>query len=191
MADLEADVEQPEDEEWDEAGEDASPPPTRANGEPSGSSDDNVDGQPSDDGEDSRGTVLARNSSRTRAQETDEDLAALLSHTALGTPSPMTENRPPRSTNGEGSSSTQPIDIASAGGSRTTSDPIGARSMTPTSHAQFALAAGPITEGPLTPRNDAGPFLLDGSDGRERIVDQPVAEVSEPGSLDEQSTRRK
>lgn len=191
MADLEADVEQPEDEEWDEAAEDASPPPTRANGEPSGSSDENVDGQPSDDGEDSRGTVLPRNSSRTRAQETDEDLAALLSHTALGTPSPLTENRPPRSANGEGSSSTQPINIASTGGSRTTSDPIGARSMTPTSHAQFALAAGPITEGPLTPRNDAGPFLLDGSDGRERIVDQPVAEVSEPGSLDEQSLRRK
>ncbi|PNS19365.1 E3 ubiquitin-protein ligase DMA2 [Sphaceloma murrayae] len=41
-------------------------------------------------------------------------------------------------------------------------DPAGARSATPTSTAQFALAAGVMgQEGPLTPRNDAGPFVLD------------------------------
>ncbi|TKX20975.1 E3 ubiquitin-protein ligase DMA2 [Elsinoe australis] len=53
-------------------------------------------------------------------------------------------------------------------------DPIGARSATPTSTAQFALAASVLTgnEGPLTPRNDAGPFVLDsaveGSGGSRR-----------------------
>lgn len=42
------------------------------------------------------------------------------------------------------------------------------RSTTPTSRAQFALAAGvmPMNEvdrdGPMTPRNEAGPFVLDG-----------------------------
>ena len=42
--------------------------------------------------------------------------------------------------------------------------PTGARSATPTSTAQFALAAGIISpDGPMTPRNDVGPFILDGS----------------------------
>ncbi|KAG8631086.1 hypothetical protein KVT40_000226 [Elsinoe batatas] len=58
--------------------------------------------------------------------------------------------------------------VAVPGSSRTTapggsSDPIGARSATPTSTAQFALAASVLSgpDGPMTPRNDAGPFVLD------------------------------
>ncbi|CAK3800475.1 E3 ubiquitin- ligase DMA1 [Lecanosticta acicola] len=191
MADLEADVEQPEDEDWDEESpEEMARSQSHAQGEPSGSSDESAEAQHSDDGEHIRTNALPRNSSRNRNQQTDEDLAALMGHTALDTPSPMHENRPPRLNHGESSSITQPINIASNGGSRTTSDPIGPRSMTPTSHAPFALAAGPIVEGPMTPRNDAGPFILDGTAGRERNVAPPVQEVSEPASLEEKSLRR-
>ncbi|TKA57313.1 hypothetical protein B0A55_12841 [Friedmanniomyces simplex] len=40
-------------------------------------------------------------------------------------------------------------------------------STTPTSNMQFALASGVVVaDGPMTPRNDAGPFVLDGSAGR-------------------------
>lgn len=77
-------------------------------------------------------------------------------------------------------------------GASASPDPVGARSTTPTSNTQFALAAGVInmdgandrdddvdgvesalsdmelstrrdTVGPMTPRNDAGPFVLDGA----------------------------
>lgn len=62
-----------------------------------------------------------------------------------------------------------------------------ARSATPTSHAQFALAAGLHGDagGPATPMNDSGPFIFDGSSSNRgsRPVDdmarEPVGEETE------------
>ena len=67
----------------------------------------------------------------------------------------------------------QPIAMAPKTPAKNNQDPIDARSQTPTSTAQFALAAGVLSvEGPGTPRNDAGPFVLDGSAGRGRDGDE-------------------
>ncbi|KAK0825160.1 hypothetical protein LTR73_007114 [Friedmanniomyces endolithicus] len=49
-------------------------------------------------------------------------------------------------------------------------------STTPTTIVQFALASGVVmADGPMTPRNDAGPFVLDGSAGRSGMVRSGVA----------------
>lgn len=53
-----------------------------------------------------------------------------------------------------------------------------ARSATPTSTAQFALAAGVLNDGPATPMNDVGPFLFDNTTARRtRPVDSIAREV--------------
>lgn len=115
-----------------------------------------------------------RSLDRTNANITDDELAGLLGQSALYThtnhfssdelaaaPSalPETSTRPMTITNRR-----QQQDAESF------ADLEHARSATPPSTAQFALAAGVINggrgEGPLTPRNDAGPFVLDGSAGR-------------------------
>lgn len=61
-----------------------------------------------------------------------------------------------------------------------------ARSATPTSHAQFALAAGVLDNGgPTTPMNDSGPFIFDGANNRrgprpvDDIAREPVREERE------------
>lgn len=87
-------------------------------------------------------------------------------------------------------SSTKPIQINQSNRSTDppTNDHIGGRSPTPTSTAQFALAVGPIVEGPMTPRNDAGPFILDGSAGRilngNSPAHPPTHDSSDSGSSD-------
>ena len=90
-----------------------------------------------------------------------------------------------------------------------TSDSLGARATTPTSSTQFALAAGVInmdganeqdedvlsdgepstrqeTIGPMTPRNDAGPFVLDGAGegalDASRSLQREVTQVDEDGT---------
>lgn len=107
--------------------------------------------------------------------DSEDHLTGLLSRTSLHASSSNTDNddddeHPPAAPS---SASSQPVPIAQASSaqrSRTpSSDLLGARSATPTSDAQFALAAGmSMGDGPMTPRNDAGPFVLDGSGGSER-----------------------
>lgn len=48
--------------------------------------------------------------------------------------------------------------------------PATARSQSSPETTQYALTPGngPVTEGPMTPRNDAGPFVLDGGAGQQR-----------------------
>ncbi|KAF4553796.1 E3 ubiquitin-protein ligase DMA2-like protein [Elsinoe fawcettii] len=65
-------------------------------------------------------------------------------------------------------------------------EPMGARSATPTSTAQFALAASVMggPEGPMTPRNDAGPFVLDAAvegSGRKGRRSRDAAEEEDVG----------
>nr|POF14160.1 hypothetical protein CFP56_03184 [Quercus suber] len=65
---------------------------------------------------------------------------------------------------------TQPIAISQSPlpGTNSGAIPDGARSTTPTSNTPFALASPSqmVADGPMTPRNDAGPFVFDGTAGR-------------------------
>ncbi|KAF2209160.1 hypothetical protein CERZMDRAFT_10562, partial [Cercospora zeae-maydis SCOH1-5] len=148
VADLEAEVEQPEEDGMFEDFTDGDVQ-ARGGGEtPHGNRNDELG-----DGEERHTLDSAPDiSDRSHEGEVDEDLPDRSSSSALP------------------ALSLQPIPIPrSRSGQRSPSDSNGARSTTPTSHAPFALSAGPMvmTEGPMTPRNDAGPFVLDGSAGRD------------------------
>nr|POE98920.1 e3 ubiquitin-protein ligase dma1 [Quercus suber] len=129
VADLEADVEPPE--EFEDAEPEERIPELDAHGS------DLVD----ENGHDGTGPI---------DDETDE-LADLLHETNLH-------------------SSTQPMSILRPQNRSNAPTPTldGARSTTPTSSTPFALASPSQTvpEGPMTPRNDAGPFVFDGNAGR-------------------------
>ncbi|CZT19119.1 related to protein dma1 [Ramularia collo-cygni] len=124
----------------------------------------------------------------TQRVSSDDDLTRLLRQTHLASTEQDAKTSPPLHTEST-ASRTRPIRIANRS-QASSDDPVGARSTTPTSHTQFALSAGahnPLVDGPMTPRNDAGPFVFDGSAGRleqldSSILGQPVAEVSEPAT---------
>ena len=180
VADLEADVEQPEDlyeESIPEGLLDEEPDLTegvKLGDDRADHSSDNRDDQPGDE----------RSSSRNGNASDDEDLARLLDATSLHLPNGGTDE-----TLHSRHTSSRPVPIQSRRShDRTTpSEILTARSATPTTNAQFALAAGMMSmnEGlPMTPRNDAGPFVLDGAGGR-GLAEQAVAEVDEPTSSPE------
>ncbi|KAK4505548.1 hypothetical protein PRZ48_003511 [Zasmidium cellare] len=193
VADLDADVEQPEDEEY-LYDEEAQRSTEHVNGGVEAGASDEM--SPSDG--DDRSDTPPPTGNVSRDDDLDDELAELLNETSLGTPSPnLQAGDSSEAVASRSSSTSRPIRIAQpASASRVPSDPLGARSMTPTSHAQFALAVGPMAEGPTTPRNDAGPFILDGASGRgnraeNSLVTQAVPEVSEPGSMEDQPRERR
>lgn len=194
VADLEADVEQPEEEDsWEVAGEDDL---LRA-----------VEGTGADEGEEPTQPITVANGSTEDVDDSppriasihrfssdlDEDLTRLLGQTHLSSPREGSTTPLPASVETPVSGS-RPIPIFNRS-QVPSNDPVGARSTTPTSHTQFALSTGapnPLVDGPMTPRNDAGPFVFDGSAGRldpldSSILGQPVAEVSEPSTPDERA----
>lgn len=195
VADLEADVEQPEEEAYQEFNE--AELQVEAGGQASEAADPARSRDHSDADDLEAFESAPSTGERSQQGEVDEDLSRMLNDASLGSPTPQVTTRADRSSSSAlPVPNSQPINIArSRSGQRSPSDPHGARSTTPTSHTQFALSVGPnpITEGPMTPRNDAGPFVLDGSAGRERIdnnlMSQAVAEVSEPGSPNETAAR--
>ncbi|KAK0862757.1 hypothetical protein LTS02_006984 [Friedmanniomyces endolithicus] len=105
---------------------------------------------------------------------TDEQLAWLLQNSSLqSTPQPIA----PLNQSKNHSASTRPVAISPPPLDRRSTSAtdllLGASafSTTPTSNVQFALASGvAMGDGPMTPRNDAGPFVLDGSAGRSGMV---------------------
>ncbi|KAK1084088.1 hypothetical protein LTR33_002869 [Friedmanniomyces endolithicus] len=123
---------------------------------------------------------------------TDEQLAWLLQNSSLrSTPQPSTHERSaskphlltshtplaPANQIKNHSASTQPVAISPPPLDRPSTSAtdllLGASafSTTPTSNVQFVLASGVVMgDGPMTPRNDAGPFVLDGSAGRSGMV---------------------
>lgn len=224
VADLEADVEPPEEEEeagWEEVDEGDLEEEGRGGGEAGsrGSSrqrrrsgreetevaDEQQRGRSSSGGEERE--ELRSPGRERRANITDDELAGLLTRTSLRDSSnDLSPSSPPppllaspemlaESLNAsqQPTTATQPVTIRQPAHSQRTpsSDLLGARSTTPTSNTQFALAAGIMAEGPMTPRNDAGPFVLDGSAGRGGgggvglglgIAGEVVREESEEGS---------
>ncbi|KAK1094557.1 hypothetical protein LTR48_000106 [Friedmanniomyces endolithicus] len=174
MADLEADIEPPEEME-DEMGGlgvdgEGQQPPSQSSDE------DPVASTRPEDG----------------INYTDEQLAWLLQNSSLqSTPQPSTHGisggKPhllnshtpvaPLNQSKNHSTSTRPVAISPPPLDRRSTSAtdllLGASafSTTPTSNVQFALASGvAMGDGPMTPRNDAGPFVLDGSAGRSGMV---------------------
>lgn len=189
VADLEADVEPPEEDLYEDspplhAREDALGDAEHSGAEPSGSSDEAAGGAPGSSSETDdldpdpapptpHGSAPRLASIEPGAGITDEELAGLLQHPSNASTGTLTA--PTAST----SSRTQPMPIASSAAAGPASKQrvpandllaAAARSATPTSHTHFELAAGVMADGPLTPRNDAGPFVLDGSAGRSDAV---------------------
>lgn len=189
MADLDADVEPPEEEqEFEEVDEEMS----GENGvELNLQEEEGKSGEIPRDDERHENEPSERDSSQLNAATSDDELAGHLHSTSLHPPrSARSRSRSPapRSPSHSGATTpTQPRNIAPSVRQEDThrsNDLLGARSTTPTSTAQFALAAGVINEGPMTPRNDAGPFVFDGSAGRDRIdgiATMRVDEESEEG----------
>ncbi|KAK4546445.1 hypothetical protein LTR36_002122 [Oleoguttula mirabilis] len=203
VANLEADVEGPEEgeEQWEEEVE----VEAEVEAEAGGRGQEHCDGQPgsrdeaggrraSTDGPDEEarrhdGDAELKSTPKTirRANVTDEDLAGLLSQASLQSSRQSSSNAltpdPNSDTFGSSAASSRPVTIAGSSSHHhhqrtpSASDLLGARSTTPTSTAQFALAAGVMMgDGPMTPRNDAGPFVLDGSGGSGRArIDATVA----------------
>lgn len=97
----------------------------------------------------------------------DDELTEMLTTTTLSSRSPgdaALGSSQPRS---------RPVNISTSSNTTDTTNSAGVltpRSATPTSNAQFALAAGVVDmshalrEGPATPRNTTGPFVFDGQD---------------------------
>lgn len=159
-ADLEADVDEQEEEEFEDM-------------------DDAVD-QVKDSAQDT-----------TSAQEDDMD-TAVMNLTGLSVRD--SSQQPTESSDSDdGTSSTattRPVPIAASTNAPVNSalpESIMARSATPTSTTQFALAAGILNDGPATPMNDAGPFLFDGGSARrsrpvDNIAREAVHEEAEDGA---------
>lgn len=191
MADLEADVEQPEEElfeEFDELEEQAD-----AGGEAGEVANGTRSRDNSDDSDQDAFLSAPSTGDRSPIPEVDRDLSRMLNDASLSSPTPQVFTRADRSSSSALPVPTsQPINIArSRSGQRSASGANGARSTTPTSHTQFALSVGEptIRDGPMTPRNDAGPFVLDGSAGRDRIDNNLVAQAVSETSPEEVSAR--
>jgi hypothetical protein len=194
MADLDADVEPLEEEEEEEfeiptpfaeATEEGAD--LDQSGETGVSSDDAVDSSYGGGGNSTDDSTNQQTPGRARPRDTlfmplqvdnldrtanisDEELAGLVGSVTLEPPTPI-EPTEPFPLAGASSSVSSPVPISMSGSKNRAPPPpdlMSARSATPTSTTPFALAANVIGEGPLTPRNHAGPFVLDGDAGRER-----------------------
>lgn len=198
VADLEADVEQPGEtleEEWEEAAFDEDAGSEKEQGESTRDTTEGAagDGDTSNDAENcDHERTRAQGQGQASASITDDELAGLLTHTSLNNQAPSARHTTcstPSDSSQQPTLTTPSIPISQRPAYRTTNTSDTAT--TPTSNSQFALASGsyPVADGPMTPRNDAGPFVLDGSAGRgEDRLDGIVREtVMEEGEISEGS----
>lgn len=147
-ADLEADVDQPEEEEFEEEFEE-------------------LEGVSGDDLQ-----STAANAAQDHSGD-DEELTEMINSVSVRDSSPS-----PQPTTSESMASGSEAEADARAASSASSNPVPistkapvndvvvpetsmAMSTTPTSTTQFALAAGMLHDGPTTPMNDAGPFLFD------------------------------
>lgn len=164
VADLDADVEPPE--EWEESVADEMDEAGGAE-EDAGPEEMEMDAPNDDEWDEARQNDMTEDREEGGARERipDEELSELMSTTTLHAQNQSTERTTTDAT-------TQPMDINANRSS--SAELLGPRSATPTSNAQFALAAvvmnmpAPSGDGPPTPRNHAGPFVFDGNDRESR-----------------------
>lgn len=151
VTDLEADVDEPN-EDWDDSMDDVLV--AEAGDDAHDTTHLSLEDQPADAG----------NRAQSRNQTDDSGLAAMLGSVSLRG---GTDHDAPSST-----TSSRPVPINSrnpsiSGASRDEDLHATVRPSTPGTMERFASAAGIIVaEGPMTPMNDAGPFVLDGGAGR-------------------------
>ncbi|CAD0113943.1 unnamed protein product [Aureobasidium uvarum] len=118
----------------------------------------------------------------------DEDLTAMMNSVSMGSNSPShnpsgTDSSSEGETGPSRGSISQPVPIiasTNAPVNRNLPDSIMARSATPTSSAPFALAAAtlaPMGDGQNTPMNDAGPFVFD-NNSRRATAQRNIADIS-------------
>lgn len=144
-ADLEADVDPPEEDEDDEDDDDLDDAIKKSQNEANNSS--ATETSAAAQGEDGDLTAMMNSVSvqGTESSASGSDHEAEVRHTSTATSNPVTI----------GASAAAPVNS-------TLPESIMARSATPTSTAQFALAAGVLNDGgPTTPMNDVGPFLFE------------------------------
>ncbi|KAK6420983.1 hypothetical protein LTR95_016871 [Oleoguttula sp. CCFEE 5521] len=191
VADLEADVDPPEEEEFEELPTMPEEPSREGeaeerNGTTGASSDDARTGAADENGniisssdEDTSDDVTTPSATDERTRIDNIDRTANISDTELATLLATTtlNNSPPSAASGlrlasiesatSSSSTSLPVPIAARSKQQSEAEGMGIGSATPTSTTQFALAAGvSVPDGPMTPRNDVGPFLFNGSAGR-------------------------
>ena len=203
MADLETEVDLPDEfEAFDNADDDASGPDADKN-ESEGAS-----GLKTDDAQgEAAGAARPSTDSQRRTRDRRETISAdevtsLMDQTSLQPSQSDNDNDPVNITNTDTEGRTQPVPIAPRRAPSTPSQNLSARSATPTSHTAFTLTGvsggglGPVGEqsildnGPMTPRNDAGPFVLDGSAGRDRRAEGigAVEDVLNGGGMEHASS---
>ena len=165
-ADLEADVEQPEVEESEDEDYQEAIAASEADVPVGKASTNGIGGVPN-------------------SAASEDELASMVNSSSLNGDSDAAE------ASASSVTASQPVPIA-ASSRAPINNQIGPRSATPTNTAQFSLAAGiSMPEGQATPRNDAGPFLLDAAAGgrRGREVDdmarEPVEEEPEDMEMDD------
>ncbi|KAK5725762.1 hypothetical protein LTR15_003952 [Elasticomyces elasticus] len=187
VADLEADVEPVEEDEMEFAEEVEDEEEQVEDG---ASREEEVEGQ-RQGSSDTDELALSSRSVRRGGGSEDDDLAILLAGASLdpssqhGSSSDL--SAAPTTPGKLTATTTRPVAISPPPGQRSSASDLlgaGAFSTTPTSTMQFALLAegGMIADGPMTPRNDAGPFVLDGSAGRSvgrGILEQVVGDERE------------
>ncbi|KAK5704030.1 hypothetical protein LTR97_003043 [Elasticomyces elasticus] len=187
VADLEADVEPVEEDEMEFAEEVEDEEEQVEDG---ASREEEVEGQ-RQGSSDTDELALSSRSERRGGGSEDDDLAILLAGASLdpssqhGSSSDL--SAAPTTPGKLTATATRPVAISPPPGQRSSASDLlgaGAFSTTPTSTMQFALLAegGMIADGPMTPRNDAGPFVLDGSAGRSvgrGILEQVVGDERE------------
>lgn len=167
-ADLEADVDQPEEEELEEEYEE-------------------LEAASGDDLPSTAGNAAQNHSGD------DEELTEMINSVSVRDSSPSPQ---PTTSESLASGSEAEADAMAASSATSTSVPIStkapvnnvvpetimAMSATPTSTTQFALAAGVLNDGPTTPMNDAGPFLFDRGPARHS---RPVSGVARESVTEE------
>ncbi|KAK3632756.1 hypothetical protein LTR56_007139 [Elasticomyces elasticus] len=185
VADLEADVEPVEEDEMEFEEEEE-----EADGEVGASREEEMEGQRQGSSDTDELALSSRPEGRVGGSE-DDDLAILLAGASLDPSSQHNSSSDlsaaPTTPGKLTATATRPVAISPPPGQRSSASDLlgaGAFSTTPTSTMQFALLAegGMIADGPMTPRNDAGPFVLDGSAGRSvgrGILEQVVGDERE------------
>lgn len=164
MADLEADVEDPgEFEDWEDE--------VQASGDAAAS----TDNPPADRHVTPRASAVPLNGTGTTAEPTDLlDLQHAITNININGP-PANPQTPYRPLEPMTASVTQPVTIDR--------DPDAFDGLSPLYLAAHdGLAPDRAHDGPMTPRNDAGPFVLDGSAGRagSRLRDESPREADAP-----------
>jgi E3 ubiquitin-protein ligase DMA1/2 len=117
-----------------------------------------------------------------RLRINDEDLLPEIDGPGNTSVAPIDISRPGRSTSRRQSTSV----TAGRGSSHDILNGV-ERTPSPTSRILHSTEVSTGTDGPMTPRNDAGPFILDGSAGRgsiSRMVSLSLAATAQPTSTD-------